>query len=52
MSDENVSDSFRKVETNQHDHEANLDVVFGEINENGPDYHAVRRESLTEANVR
>ncbi|KAG4032316.1 hypothetical protein MFRU_007g02230 [Monilinia fructicola] len=41
MSDENVSDSFRKVETNQHDHEANLDVVFGEINENGPDYHAV-----------
>ncbi|RAL65235.1 hypothetical protein DID88_001341 [Monilinia fructigena] len=41
MSDEFVSDPFRKAETNQQDHEANLDVVFGEINENGPDYHAV-----------
>ncbi|QSZ29121.1 hypothetical protein DSL72_003631 [Monilinia vaccinii-corymbosi] len=41
MNDEFATEPFRKDEASQKDDEVNHDVVFGEINEDGPDYHAV-----------
>lgn len=44
MNDKYAQDPFRKVDTNQEAQEANHDNVFGELNQDGPDYRAVCTE--------
>ncbi|KAI9644860.1 hypothetical protein NHQ30_006887 [Ciborinia camelliae] len=41
MNDEVASDSSRKVETTQQSIDANHDAVFGDLNEDGPNYRSV-----------